>query len=351
MKRFLNIGLALVVALFCSDMMAQERGQDGRGGQQGRGVQEGRGGQQGRGQDRRPEYPPARSAQGAPKKANEATPVKLKNGKAEIGPENTKVNFVGIHTGDDPKPRLGGFKKFKGELEMDGEAIKSLNIEFETASVWTEIGDKLTGHLKNEDFLDVEKYPSAKFASKSVSEGKDGMVNVVGDFTLMGKTNEITIPVKVTESDGGVLIKGDLKLDRASFGMNKMLDRVAKEVSITMSVGEKTKVAGSGGRRTGGRSSGRGGGQARGGGRGRGGMGFNPTAIFKQADSNKDGKLSGSELKGRMKNMVKTADTDGDGAISSEEFETAMERFRGGGQGGRGAQEGRGGGNRGGGRN
>jgi polyisoprenoid-binding protein YceI len=248
--------------------------------------------------------------------------VSLKDGVATLSPENTKVNFVGKHNGEDPKPRLGGFKKFSGKLSMDesGETIEALVMEFETSSLWTELGGNLTDHLKNPDFLDVEKFPSAKFVSTNVvSSDKKGMLNIVGDFTLMGKTNEITIPVTLKKEAAGVMVNGEVILDRAEFGMNNMLDRVSKEVSITLAIGEKTAADTAVANR----------------GRGQGGRGgFDVAAMFKNQDADKDGKLTGDEIPERMRSMLERIDTDKDGSITLKEMETMMQRrTQGGGRG------------------
>ena len=268
---------------------------------------------------------------GAPAAAKaQTTPVALKDGVAVLSPANTKVEFVGTHTGNDPKPRLGGFKKFTGVVAMneDGKSIKSIGFDFETGSLWTELGGALTTHLKGSDYLNVEAHPTAKFASTKISAGEsEGMVKVVGDFTLMGKTNEITIPMTMSNGDAGVLLKGELKLDRTEFGMNGSTDKVSKEVSITVSVGEKTASGGGGG------------GAQRGG--GRGGRRRDPAAMFKQMDANGDGKLEGDEIPERMRQFAGNMDTDKDGAITEEELKTAFESF-----GGRGGGKGKGGGGR-----
>ena len=54
-----------------------------------------------------------------------STPVSVNstNGKliCELAPSNTSIEFIGTHVGDKPKPRLGGFKKFKGRVDsIDG---------------------------------------------------------------------------------------------------------------------------------------------------------------------------------------------------------------------------------------
>ena len=248
------------------------------------------------------------------------------------------MTFIGTHVGDDPKPRLGGFGKFSGKLttNSDGTGIESLVMEFETNSLYTQLGSKLTDHLKNADFLDVEKYPNAKFASTQVTAGEDGMLNVVGDFTLMGKTNSITIPVKMTSAEQGVLATGEIKLDRATFGMDKKLEQVSKEVSITLAIGQPT-------------SNNRGGGGARGGkgGEGRGGKGGgrrgDPAAFFNSMDADGDGKLVADEIPERMLRRLPGMDADGDDVITLEEFQTAISNMRSG-AGGRGGKGGKGGG-------
>ncbi|MFK7769263.1 MAG: YceI family protein [Mariniblastus sp.] len=246
--------------------------------------------------------------------------IEFNDGTAALTPENTKIDFVGTHiveSGEDPNARLGGFKKFNGSLSLteDGSSIKSLSMEFQIDSIWTEAGEKLTGHLLNEDFFDAKKYPTAKFESKSVAaDEKEGTLNVVGDLTIMGKTNEITLPVAMKKTEAGVTAKSEFKLDRTSFGMGNMVDRVAKEVAINLSVGEKT-TAGAAPAARGGRGAG-----------GRGG--WNPDVFFKQQDKNSDGKISMDEVESGMQDRLKRMDADGDESVSKKEFNEFFEKMR-----------------------
>ena len=332
MQKLIYLCLAcLVGCLIASDSYAQP----GKGkGKQGGGKQAG--GKQGKGKQ---------GGERGGARAAAPTPVALESGVATLSPKNSKVRFVGTHVGDDPQPRLGGFKKFSGQLATTADGgIQSLSMEFDTGSLFTEMGDKLTGHLKNADFLDTENFPTAKFASTGVTAGENGMYNVVGDFTLMGKTNSITIPVKMKTSDQGVVAMSELKLDRTSFGMNKKTEQVSKEVSITLAVGQPTTEFGGGNAGGGKGKGGKGKGGKGKGGKGKGGRGGgDPKAMFEGMDANSDGKLSGDEIPERMQQWVGQMDTNGDSAISLKELETAMSNYRGGG-GGKGGKGGGGGG-------
>ena len=65
------------------------------------------------------------------------------------------------------------------------------------------------------------------------------------------------------------------------------------------------------------------------------GRAFDPARFFARRDTNSDGKLSGDELPERMRNNLSAIDTDGDEAVTLEELQQRMRRFRGGGGEGR----------------
>lgn len=172
--------------------------------------------------------------------AGSAKPVALESGAAALSPENTKISFECAHVGPKPDPRIGGFKKFTGKAEVDGKSLKSVSVDIETASIWTQF-DKLTTHLNAPDFFDTREHPSAKFESTKIETGDDGKATVTGNLTLMGNTKEISFPAKVSVTDAGVTLKADFKIDRAEFGMDKMTDKVDKNVSLSVVIGEKTE--------------------------------------------------------------------------------------------------------------
>ena len=179
----------------------------------------------------------------APSKAaatGDKTPVAIKDGTAEVNPENSRIQFIGTHAGAKPDPRVGGFTKFSGKLTTEKDALTAAEFEISTDSMWTEF-DKLTNHLKGPDFFDIKEFPEIKFQSTKIDASADGKIAVTGDLTLHGQTKSILVPATVTVTDAGVTLVAEFTIDRIEFGIAYEPEKVEKTVSLTVVVGEKTQ--------------------------------------------------------------------------------------------------------------
>ena len=168
--------------------------------------------------------------------AADAAPVQ--GGVATLGPQNTKIQFVCAHVGPRPDPRTGSFAKFTGKAQVDGQTLKSLTVDIDTASIGTQI-EKLTNHLKSPDFFEVRKYPTAKFETTKIEPGS-GTTQITGKLTLHGVTKEITFPATVEIGADGLKLKSEFTIDRTEFGINYDPTKVEKKVSMTVVIGERT---------------------------------------------------------------------------------------------------------------
>jgi polyisoprenoid-binding protein YceI len=177
-----------------------------------------------------------------------------------LGPDNARIQFVGTHVGPkpDPKARTGGFERFTGEAVINAasKTLKSVSIDIETASLWTQVGGKLTNHLNSEDFFDTREHPTAKFQSTRITPGSvEGSYTIVGDLTLLGSTKSVSFPATVSMDDSGLKLNASFTIDRTEFGMDRMQEGVEKEVTLNVAIGERTRLqgppAGSQGRREG----------------------------------------------------------------------------------------------------
>jgi polyisoprenoid-binding protein YceI len=173
--------------------------------------------------------------------AADAAPVPVQAGVAKLSPQNTKIQFVCAHVGVRPDPRKGGFAKLAGEAEVDmtTKTLKGVDLDIDTTSLWTEVGDKLTNHLKSPDFFEVRRYPTAHFESTKIVPGS-GMHQVTGKLTLHGVTKEISFPAKVEVGGSGLTLRSEFTIDRTDFGINYDSKKVENKVSLTVVVGEKS---------------------------------------------------------------------------------------------------------------
>ncbi len=93
----------------------------------------------------------------------------------------------------------GRFNDFDGTFSYDSNNPdkSKINVVINTRSVDSNHAER-DKHLRNEDFLEVDKYPEAKFVSTSYKETSKGKGVLKGDFTLRGITRPIEIDVTFT---------------------------------------------------------------------------------------------------------------------------------------------------------
>ena len=91
----------------------------------------------------------------------------------------------------------GTFKDFDGSFSFDAaqpEASK-VNVTLNTASVDTNHAER-DKHLRSGDFLNVDKHPTATFASTGVKSTGEGTADITGNLTLNGVTRPVVIAAK-----------------------------------------------------------------------------------------------------------------------------------------------------------
>ena len=150
---------------------------------------------------------------------------------AELDAKASKINFVGRKT--DGK-HDGGFKKFSAEAKLspDNLAGGSLVIVIDTTSLWSD-NPKLTNHLKNPDFFDVRKHPTIKFESTEMTAADaPNKGYVTGKLTMLGKTNEVKVPIVCNVENGVCNLKADFKIDRTKWGMTYGEGKIDANVDI-----------------------------------------------------------------------------------------------------------------------
>jgi len=124
----------------------------------------------------------------------------------------SSLTWTGMKSAEDK--HSGTIKMTKGSVETLGDALTSgsFTIDMKSLSTTDDMpADKvemLNGHLKAEDFFNVEKYPTA---TVKVGEYKDGKLPTT--ITLMGVDFINEVPVNVEMKDDKVMITGSFDFD------------------------------------------------------------------------------------------------------------------------------------------
>jgi len=142
----------------------------------------------------------------------------------------------------------GEFSGLTGTLKLDETDYTRSTVEasIPVVSVRT-VDENLDAHLKNEDFFNVEKFPTMTFKSTIIRSLGDRDYEVTGDLTIHGVTRSATLSVNsvsepATDPWGNVRIgfSASVKINRKDFGIvwNTALDSggvlVGNEVTISL---------------------------------------------------------------------------------------------------------------------
>ena len=161
----------------------------------------------------------------------QATPVE---GTIYAFADGTEVGFVGSKvTGS----HEGGFKKVDGSVTVPAEALEQavVDLTVDMASVYSD-AEKLTGHLKSDDFF--ANNPTATFKSTSITKTEAGF-DVTGDLTLRGTTKAITFPAEISVEGDTVKTKAEFSINRKDFNIvykGKPDDLIREEVVIKFDI-------------------------------------------------------------------------------------------------------------------
>lgn len=120
----------------------------------------------------------------------------------------------------------GGFEDFHGTVHLDGETLTGVDLTIDAASIWSD-AERLTGHLRSDDFFEVEAYPEARFRADTFEpiavadsvEWADATHRVSGILTIRDRSNRVTFPARVDIADGGVTAEADFIIDRQQWGL------------------------------------------------------------------------------------------------------------------------------------
>ncbi|MGE2689805.1 YceI family protein [Mycolicibacterium pulveris] len=146
----------------------------------------------------------------------------LSTGTWTIDPAHSTVGFSVRHLMVS-KVR-GRFDDFSGAITVADDGTPSVTAEVSTASLNTG-NEQRDAHVRSADFFDVEKYPTATFASTGVRPDGDDYV-LDGDLTIKGITKPVSLALEFNGVNPGMGqgevagFEASVVLNRRDFGID-----------------------------------------------------------------------------------------------------------------------------------
>jgi polyisoprenoid-binding protein YceI len=144
----------------------------------------------------------------------------------EIDPEHATVAFLVAHIGY--AKVLGRFTAVHGTFEFDEEAgeVDNVAVTIAAASVATD-HEARDRHVRDRDFLDVERFPNIAFAADGAQRTGERTFAITGELTLLGNRRPLVLQATLNKSAEypigdrahvlGISARG--RLSRSEFGM------------------------------------------------------------------------------------------------------------------------------------
>ena len=142
-----------------------------------------------------------------------APPVNVNKTESSVTWHASKV--TGAHFGNvpisDAKLDYTNGKITGGSFEMD---MSNLTVEDLTDAGSNQ---KLTGHLKSDDFFSVAKFPKASMKITNVKSTDGKTYEITANLTIKGITAPVTFPATLSMVSGKMVTTAEIKFDRTKY--------------------------------------------------------------------------------------------------------------------------------------
>jgi polyisoprenoid-binding protein YceI len=146
-------------------------------------------------------------------------------GDYDLDPAHTRIGFSAKHAM--VTTVRGAFKTFTGEVHLDEDNVanSTATLEIDAASVDTG-NEGRDAHVRNADFLDVEKYGKITFVSTSAEKKSDDEFVLHGNLTVKDVTKPVSVEIEKTGAADDpwgsfrVGFEGKAQINRSDWGVS-----------------------------------------------------------------------------------------------------------------------------------
>lgn len=152
----------------------------------------------------------------------------------KIIPAKSQIRFV---TKQMNVPVEGEFRKFNGSVTFDPAKPEATKAEFEVDLGSIDLGSaEGETEAKRKVWLNIDAFPKAKFVATSVKALGGGKFEARGPLTIKGTSQEVVVPLTVSEAPGMRTVDGQFPLKRLKYKIGEGpwsdTDTVADEVLV-----------------------------------------------------------------------------------------------------------------------
>ncbi len=149
-------------------------------------------------------------------------------------PAQSEILFVSKQMG---VPVEGRFKKFDAQIAFDPAKPAASKIAFTVDTGSATLGVKESdAELPKPTWFNVAKFPQATFQSTAIKAAGPGKFDVAGKLSIKGATQDVNVPVTLTQSGNITTATGAFTIKRLAFkiGENEWADTsmVADDVQV-----------------------------------------------------------------------------------------------------------------------
>jgi polyisoprenoid-binding protein YceI len=171
-------------------------------------------------------------------RAATVAPAELPDGDYRLDPQHATILFKVDHLGF--SRLVGRFDRFDATLDFEPQQPEAarLVVVVDVASIDLDL-PAFEQDLRGPSWLDVERFPEARFESRSIAITGDNTGEITGDLTLHGVTAPVTLDVTFN-GGGSNLLTGAYTLGfeahgtvlRSTFGLGAYAPAIGDEVLL-----------------------------------------------------------------------------------------------------------------------
>jgi polyisoprenoid-binding protein YceI len=153
---------------------------------------------------------------------------------AQLVPGHSQIEFVSKQMG---VPVEGQFRKFDAQVAFDPKQPEggsvALQIDMASATLGVPQSD---AELPKAPWFDTARFPRASFQSSAIKSLGGGRFEIAGRLTIKGRTQELVVPVAITQSADRSTAAGSFTIQRLAFKVGE------GEWADTAMIGDEVQV-------------------------------------------------------------------------------------------------------------